>query len=107
VVAVHHIPFLLGGREDHHRDGLGAGVALELSQDLHTVHLGQFEIQEHEPRGLLEGSLAERPAAEQEIKRLLAVSGQLNPVGQVVASQCQKRQFHIGWVVFHQQNLDG
>src|SRR6266581_2626561 len=73
-IALHEIFFLAGRRQHHDRQEFERLIALDLPQHLETVHLGHFQIEQHDA-GQAAGLRLEFPAPIEVVERLGAVAG--------------------------------
>ena len=82
---------------------MSTGVALDLTQHLQPVHLGQLQVEEHQ-RGLIVGPLGELAAPIQVVQRLGAVSDVHDFVGELVRCERVENQFRVARAVLDEQN---
>jgi hypothetical protein len=77
-----------------------------LLENLHSVNLGQLQIEQDQFGWVLKRSLAVRSGAEKEVQRFLAVAGNEHVIGQAFCAQGMQSKVHIVLTIIDQKNID-
>src|SRR5690349_19925762 len=75
------------------------------AQHFDAVDHGQLDIKKDQLWRTV-GAVEVPASTENEVKRILAVLYPDQVVGKVTLSQRSYRQFGVGWIIFHQQNIN-
>ena len=105
MIALHDIRLLVGRGQYHHRNIFRPLIGFDGSEDLQTVHLGQFEIQEHHFRVLAGITIGVKATAKKKVQGFLPILDVEHLVGQVTFLERPERQFRVVGIIFHQQNF--
>ncbi len=81
------------------------GVSLDLFEHFHPIHLGQFQIQQHQLGRMLKRSLRKCPATEDKVQGFLAIARHEDVVGQLPPPQRVQGKIPIVLIVYYQQNV--
>src|SRR5690348_11248358 len=99
------IGLLVGRREDHNRQRLGALIGPEPPQDLETVDLRELEIQKDYAGRDTDVTQRMRLVTEKEVERLRAVARHEDLVREVAGAKGPQGELHVVRVVLDQQDL--
>src|SRR5262249_4093787 len=83
LVTLDHVTFFARGSEYDHRNHPELFIRLNRLQYLETVHLGQFQVEQHDRR-ILAAAPLELSAIVEVVERLLAIAGDHDLVAEVI-----------------------
>ena len=106
-VALDDIGLFAGGGQHDHGDGGGAGIILDLAQNLEAVDLGKFEIHEDEPGDAFDSSGGVGAAAEDKIEGLDAIAGDVKTRGGLQFAKSVERHVEIVGIILDEKQVNG
>src|SRR5512133_2296763 len=89
--------------QDHNRDHLQILICFDLSENLQSIYLWHLEIKQDHNRVFL-GLVCEAPSSVEVVERLNAIPCNQYIICQVVFTESADGEFHIFWVIFHEQD---
>ena len=84
----------------------GARAALNLTQNLKSIHFGKLDVEQNELQIFVGVAVRVVAAGKKEIERLLPITHNVNAIAHFMLSESAKDQKFIIWVVLHEKYLD-